>query len=159
MATPHFLSGTEGRFKYIALTPNLALQVPVIGSPSTVAIAGITSWKVSPTLEAGGVAYDFESTASASGILAPSQIQGGLGPWTVDIEGNYDAAANPLTSSQFLLGYFCVFDLVISKGMPLTFSNCVGKIVVAPTFGPTLRNTPTTFTLKIDGHGALPTPA
>lgn len=156
MATPQYISGTDGRFKQVALAPNLLLQYPVIGSPTTAAIAGITAWKLNLKLETGRV-VDFESSAYSTGGLAPERVQGGILEWSVAVEGIYDRAANPISSTQFFPGQFTVFDLIFSKGATFGYKNCVGEITDFAA-GPSIGQTPQTFTATIAGHGLLPTP-
>src|SRR4051812_15936324 len=128
MATPLWYAGSAGRFKSILVAPNLSLPVPVIGTPTTAAIAGINSWKLSVTLESGTVVH-FENSSYADGSLAPDQIQGGIKSWSVTGEGIYDGASNPNSSTNFEVNNFVVFDLIFSKTTAFGRKQCVGKIV------------------------------
>ena len=150
------VSGSAGRLGVLPIAASLSVPMPTF-SGSPVPIAGITSWKLDLKRDQGKVLH-FESTATGTGVLMEEQIQGGVGSWTVSIEGEYDSASATLTDTNFSLGAAVYFNLIFSKYANFGYKNCQGVVAsIGP--GSNVRNSPSSFTATIEGHGTVPTPS
>ena len=158
MAAPIIVfSGTSGRLRTsAAYALNAAGDLPDLTTPGTaVAIATITSWKLSISVS-GGELLTFESPTDAFRVLYPLQLQGGVGKWSGSVAGVFDG--DTVTSAaMFPPGAFLLADFILFKVTTAGpgFKNAIIKIGSFD-IGADMKPDASTFAVNFMGHGALP---
>lgn len=147
-------SGSSGRLKSIAVTPDLTVPTPVLTGLTTAAVAGIVGFDVDTKVEDGGGIVHYESPSLATGPVAMEQLQGGIFSWSAKIAGMYDGDTTK-THAKFADGGFVVADLIYSRADTLGLYGCAGKIKnYAEKFD--IKANAVTFTCTLEGTGLLP---
>jgi len=143
---------------WVVVAPGLTTPMPATPTAgTTVAFAGVTSWKIQVTLEGSGTIHHFEGTAAATGPVWGESVQGGCASWTAEIEGFYDGDTTS-TATKLFIGTICEADFLFSKGSTYGRKANVVK-VIDYTEGSQVKGERGTFTAKLEGHGALTAPS
>jgi hypothetical protein len=151
-------AGSDGRVLIVSVAADLTVPIP--GTPTagtTVAVAGLTSWKVSVSLEGSGTIHHFEGTALSTGPIWGESVQGGCIKWSADVEGFWDGDSTN-TATKFAVGTIVEIDFLYSKGSTFGRKANVAKILEF-TEGTQVKGERATFTAKVEGHGALSAPS
>lgn len=154
--TPY--AGSDGRLLWVVVAPGLTTPLPgSLTTGTTVAFAGITSWKINVRLEGSGTIHHFESTGAATGPLWGESVQGGCLSWSADVEGFYDGDSTN-TATKLFIGTIAEADFLYSKGANIgRKSNTVKVIDYAE--DSQVKGERLTFTAKLEGHSALTAPS
>lgn len=151
-------AGSDGRLMTVAVTPDLSLPIPATPTAgTTVLVAGITSWKVTISLEGSDTIHHFEGAAMTAGPIWGEAVQGGCASWSADIEGFWDGDTTN-TATKFSVGSFLEADFLFSKGADFGRKANVVK-VVEMSENTQVKGDRATFTAKLKGHGALSAPS
>lgn len=150
-------AGSAGRVKIYLVTPDLTVGPPVFPvNPVRTVVNGAKKWAINPKLDSAKIRH-FESPGDSFGVIYPTKLQGGLGDWTVTIEGYYDADSAGSTDFKFHVGQFLVVDLIFSKASGYGRYECQTEVIdVAPSVE--FSSEPSNFRALLDGFGVPPEP-
>lgn len=156
-AGQNYYAGSAGRVQLYLVTPDLSVGPPTVpASPTRVAANGMKKWGLTVTTQSAKILH-FECPGDSYGNIFPTQLQGGIGDWTAEFEGYYDADSAGSTGVKLHDGAFIVFDLIFSKTSGYGFYGLVGKVTsfrITDEFG----SEPTGFACTVEAHGAPPEP-
>lgn len=150
-------AGSAGRMKAVAVTPALSTPQPTLTGLTTAAVAGITGWDLDLKTEDGGGIVHFESSATSGGVLMTEQLQGGVGTWSVKINGIYDGDTTA-TEEKFVNGAFVQMDLLYSRASTYGRYACNGKVKDYQEKWDVKANA-VVFSCTVEGHSTLPAPS
>jgi hypothetical protein len=146
-------AGYAGRVRSFRATPVLAAGQPTLTGLTPVTIAEITKWSVKHSLKSGAnPIVTYESAGNASGTLYGDVLQGGVGSWTVDVQGFYSIDG---TDSRFAIGFFVVMDLIPNKSAAFGYNDVSGKVTSYNTDFD-VNSDAVTFSATIQGTGQFP---
>jgi hypothetical protein len=156
------LSGVGGDLLVAPLAFTAGFDTVVVpGTPPALVTAGeMGKWNFDFPIN-GASFVGFGSPADANGVIYPEELKGGVGPWTVDIEGAFNAnsAAGANTFLRFQPGRFIYFSMVLSKASGFGFHGCKGKIIGFNPGVDVKSNKPSPARIRVKGSAPLPAPS
>jgi hypothetical protein len=121
-------------------------------------LATMTAWDLNIPVQVAPL-ITFESTASAEGVVFPTNKYPTLGDWSASMAGVFSMATSnepQSTIGGMKNGARVILDFVVSKGSGLGYPSATG-IIKNFKVGQKMENNLCTFTAELDGYGVPPT--
>lgn len=159
---PTYYAGTSGRLSVSVVTPVLttdsvdftsALSALATGISSTAVIAEITKWSLSnPFAGEAPRSLTLESTADSEGVVYGEVLRGGVGSYTVAIEGQFNSS----NAAMFRNGVMAAAAFLVKKNVAAGYKTCVGRLNNFQITGVSSQGGTVMFSATFEGSGLLP---